>query len=306
MDAGECAETLDELRAANRALENEKNRYLTVFESVDLPLLLLDARGRVENMNSLAARMFRLPDTAGSSHYSGVAVGTSLEPLSAEVDAFLASGEDETRVQRTVETSGGPRRLAISFKRMAGVSEKSAGITVTLVDVTEHQRAEDRLSDPSLRDTVTGLLDRRGFHALCEDRLGSAHDGLVELLYFDLDDMKRINETYGHAVGDEALVAFGKLLERVFRGSDTVARMGGDEFAVLVISERQSDEDALAVRFGEALRALNESRELPFWICTSMGRAAWDLQGGACALDELVSEADARMYEMKRKRHEGW
>jgi signal transduction histidine kinase/CheY-like chemotaxis protein len=132
-----AAEDAEQLRAQNRLITNEKNRYLTIFESLDDPVFLLGDGGRVENMNHAAARLFAVTRTPGAGYYGG-------ERL--DLAAMLGFDVETCRepvCERELETRIGRRWFDIRKQRMLDVSEKYLGTVVVLVDVTEHRKAKE-------------------------------------------------------------------------------------------------------------------------------------------------------------------
>ena len=108
-------------------------------------------------------------------------------------------------------------------------------------------------------DELTDILNRRGFHAVADDHLRLAKrikKGLY-CLFMDLNGFKRINDTLGHNVGDQALIETAILLKSTFRESDVVARVGGDEFVVLAIETGASSANRMVARLQEKLSAVN-------------------------------------------------
>ncbi len=149
-------------------------------------------------------------------------------------------------------------------------------------------------------DPLTGLSNRRGFEMLARRALATATRGhhRVSLLYLDLDGFKRLNDEHGHAAGDAALVGLSHLLLETFRECDVVARMGGDEFCVL-LTVASTAAPAL-VRLDERVAAWNAAGHgAPLRFST--GAVAWD-PGEPISLEELLAEADRRMYAAKRAR----
>jgi diguanylate cyclase (GGDEF)-like protein len=120
-------------------------------------------------------------------------------------------------------------------------------------------------------------------------------------VYADLDNLKPINDRFGHDAGDRALKETARVLETVLRGSDLVARLGGDEFCA-VLAGAESDAAASAVtRIDAALAERNAATGEPFDLSLSVGIAG-AAPGVDCELAELVSAADASMYEAKREK----
>ncbi|MGV8965564.1 MAG: putative bifunctional diguanylate cyclase/phosphodiesterase [Cellulomonas sp.] len=175
-----------------------------------------------------------------------------------------------------------------------------------LVDVTREKRLEERLAHEVLHDPLTGLPNRTLFH----DRVGhalaaAARSGAeVAVLFVDLDDFKSINDTFGHASGDEVIVAAARRLQTCARAGDTAARLGGDEFAVLV--ENATPELALAL--GDRILAVLQGTPLGFNGRTALVGASIGIAvaGPGDTTETLLRNADLAMYQAKaagRGRH---
>lgn len=172
-------------------------------------------------------------------------------------------------------------------------------------NVTALREAEDELRFLAHHDPLTGLTNR----SLFNDRLNSAlhlaqrqHGGLA-LLFLDLNDFKRINDTHGHAVGDSVLCHVARRLEGCVRKSDTVARMGGDEFTVLLTGIESSDAVSATVEhilsvMAEPLGEEFSGLEMP---SCSIGVACYPQHGEDA--DSLLSFADSKMYQIKKRRY---
>jgi two-component system cell cycle response regulator len=165
----------------------------------------------------------------------------------------------------------------------------------------EH-RAEEALLVLSLTDELTGLYNRRRFFVLTEQYLKVAvrTKGRLLLLFIDLDDLKWINDHYGHNEGDRALIDFARILKETFRESDIIARIGGDEFVLLFASTDENSEILIA-RLHKNLKKYNARRVRRFRLSISVGTAQFDPEYPV-SIDELLSKADASMYVQKRKK----
>jgi len=163
-------------------------------------------------------------------------------------------------------------------------------------------KGEEALLTLSLTDELTGLYNRRRFFVLTEQYLKVAIRAKKRLLllYIDMDDLKWINDHCGHNEGDQALTDLAKILKRTFRESDIIARIGGDEFVVLLESTVENDE-ILMTRLYENIKDCNAKGLRPYKLSISVGSAQYDPEN-PISLDELLSEADALMYAQKRKR----
>lgn len=146
-------------------------------------------------------------------------------------------------------------------------------------------------------DPLTRLLNRRGFQDRVKARLGSINQELVGALACDIDNFKRINDTYGHAAGDEVLIEFGSIIRRAIRSSDIAGRTGGEEFIILLPGTDPSGASELAERLRIALMKAHFSH-LPASdsVTASFGVAV--LRPGE-SLDELMERADAWLYAAK-------
>lgn len=155
----------------------------------------------------------------------------------------------------------------------------------------------------SLSDGLTGLYNRRGFVTLAEQQLKVARHterGLI-LVYADLDRLKHINDTYGHQVGDEALVQTAEILERTFRASDILARIGGDEFAALAVRGSDEGVDMISARLEKTLADHNAARQQPYELSISIGATFFDPKE-PLSIEDMMTKADQAMYEQKRLR----
>jgi diguanylate cyclase (GGDEF)-like protein/PAS domain S-box-containing protein len=168
-------------------------------------------------------------------------------------------------------------------------------------DITDKVRRREELRALSLRDPLTGVHNRRGFFLLAEQQLKVAERtrSQLVLLFLDVDRMKWINDTHGHRCGDQALVETTNVLRDVFRESDIIGRIGGDEFAVLAIQAELQQADEVLSRIDERLAVANQNPDRRFDLSFSVGVTAYD-PDDPVPLYELISRADALMYRDKR------
>ena len=163
-------------------------------------------------------------------------------------------------------------------------------------------KGEEALLALSLTDELTGLYNRRRFFVLTEQYLKVAIRAKKRslLLYIDMDDLKWINDHCGHSDGDQALIDLGSILKKTFRESDIIARIGGDEFVVLLESTDENNE-MLITRLYESIRDYNAKVSQDYKLSISVGAAQFDPEY-PISIDELLSKADALMYAQKRKK----
>ena len=169
------------------------------------------------------------------------------------------------------------------------------------------KEAEAHMRAVSLRDDLTGLYNRRGFFSLAEQqtKLSQRTGRNMLLFYCDLNAMKSINDTLGHHEGDRALTDVAAILTESFRESDIIARIGGDEFAVLAIESDDTSTGMLRMRLERNLIAFSDSAVRPYDISLSIGVATYDPLLSE-SLDRVLSRADDLMYRQKQaRRHNG-
>jgi diguanylate cyclase (GGDEF)-like protein len=156
----------------------------------------------------------------------------------------------------------------------------------------------------ALTDELTCLYNRRGFFAAAAQqlKLASRNSQNLLLLYCDVDNLKKINDSYGHREGDLALIHAADALEQTFRDSDILARLGGDEFVVLATEASAQTSEVLLRRLEKALKKSNAG-ESRYKLSVSVGVARFDPKR-AVSLGELMAQADEAMYQQKRNQQE--
>lgn len=269
------------------------------FDSVSEALFVLDTAGAVLRMNRAASDWFRISASSATGRPVKDILFGSSEP------GFDLPVADELDAERAkVWTSGLPHREGVYEFSATPLQRKgtAAGMILIIRDFTDHARKEEDIRKMATSDALTGLPNR----TLLTDRLHLALAASIRrqcgvaVLFLDLDHFKQVNDTYGHAVGDELLKAVAARLGSVLRRNDTVARLGGDEF-VVVLAEISRPEDAAAVASKIVL-----SIQEPFSIAghtltigTSIGIALSPRDGS----DErmLLKHADAAMYSAKKE-----
>jgi diguanylate cyclase (GGDEF)-like protein len=154
----------------------------------------------------------------------------------------------------------------------------------------------------ALTDDLTSLYNRRAFLALAAQQLKVARrNGHGLLLFFaDVDNLKRINDTYGHREGDRALVRAADALENTFRNSDVIARLAGDEFAILALEATCENREVILRRLTQNLQKVSAG-ESRYKLSLSIGMARFDPKR-PISLGKLISGADEAMYEQKKNR----
>lgn len=154
----------------------------------------------------------------------------------------------------------------------------------------------------ALTDDLTCLYNRRAFLALAGQQLKVTRRNMQSLLLFfaDVDNLKEINDSYGHREGDLALIRAADALEQTFRNSDVIARLGGDEFAVLALEASCENREVILRRLEKSLKGSN-GEESRYELSLSFGMARFDPKH-PISLGKLIATADEAMYEEKKNR----
>ncbi|HWG13926.1 MAG TPA: EAL domain-containing protein [Streptosporangiaceae bacterium] len=181
-----------------------------------------------------------------------------------------------------------------------------SGLVLTLRDVTEQRQLEAELKHRAFHDALTGLPNRllfqdRAAHALARAKREGTTTGV---LFVDLDDFKVTNDTMGHGVGDELLVAAGIRLSAVVRETDTAARLGGDEFALLV--EHLADPAAVEAFAERVVRAFSEAFDLADGSVLTTATVGVATTEDSADVDELLRHADLALYAAKSSGKRQW
>jgi diguanylate cyclase (GGDEF)-like protein/PAS domain S-box-containing protein len=287
----------DEVSARTAALREREASSRLLFDANPLPMFLCHVTtGAVLDVNNAAVdhygwdRSKWLTFTSGDLRAPGeTGAGDVLLDLSGARRHLTRAGRviDVELVSHPVAFDGEP------------------AVLVTVTDVTERNSLERELRHQAFHDSLTGLPNR----ALMLDRLehGLArlqrHRGVVGVLLLDLDDFKTVNDSLGHAIGDQLLAVVAERLRTITRQDDTVARLGGDEFVVITDGMTDADVDATAARIASEIGApiIVEGRELRVRVSIGIAMA----RKGAAA-GELLRDADVALYQAKARGRGQW
>ncbi len=171
-------------------------------------------------------------------------------------------------------------------------------------DITHKKNIIDQLHMLSLIDELTGLYNRRGFINLAEQQLRLAKRLKKEILvlFADVDNLKFVNDNFGHKEGDSVLTSTANILRKTFRESDILARIGGDEFVVLTIDTNYSTIEGITKRLHKNFEEYNKFQRHSYNLTVSTGISTFKANS-VCTVYELLDSADKLMYHQKNKRN---
>jgi diguanylate cyclase (GGDEF)-like protein len=220
------------------------------------------------------------------------------------MDAKIADAEvfESMRVRLSiiftnVEMMRSVRRLNEDMAQEIGIRQESE---------RKLKEALALVEEMAIKDSLTGLVNRRGFLTIAERQVSylRRHSTPYLLLYADLDGLKSINDAWGHKAGDAAIQAAAEILRGALRDSDIVSRLGGDEFTVLVNMADPLAYDRIKRRIDEGCEAFNLKREKPWTLSFSIGRYRAE-PGCELSIERMLDLADADMYAQKQKKKAG-
>jgi diguanylate cyclase (GGDEF)-like protein/PAS domain S-box-containing protein len=295
------ARDVSEERAAERARRAAEQQFEIAFDRAPIGMFLSDRHGRFLRVNdALCAIVGMRPeelvggDPLALVHADDVA--QVAEQLAGVVEHDIAA---EHRMVRP--GGGGEVWVAVNATLVRDEDGRPVHVLGQMRDVTERREHQAQLQHLADHDPLTGLRNRRGFEGAVNGHVARCrrYGPAGALLVLDLDGFKHVNDTHGHHVGDELLVAVAAGLRERVRETDVLARLGGDEFAVLLPVEVASQATVAA----EALAAVVRERGAAVGVTASVGVALVDatVETG----DELLVRADRAMYAAKAAGRDG-
>jgi diguanylate cyclase (GGDEF)-like protein/PAS domain S-box-containing protein len=241
------------------------------------------------------------PDELLGQRFDRLAISGDRERLARCVAATAAGEQTQPLECELTHRDGGTRHFEILFTNLID-DEHVGGILLNARDVSERKAFEAELAHQAFHDPVTGLANRAMFAEHVRQVIARARreERAPAVIFLDLDDFKTVNDSLGHAAGDEVLVEFARRLDTSTRGADVAARFGGDEFAVLLdhVADSQAAADA-AARILELLAQPMQAGHREVTLSGSIGISVFGPDDGRDA-EELIRDADAAMYIAKR------
>ena len=287
------------------ALRRERDRAQRYLDIAGTIILALDRDGKIELVNKRGCDVIGYPEAEllGRRWTDFVRCSDGR----AEFTRLLADEVETSRFESTLRTSAGDDHIVAWEARVLYQDGKVGTVLVSGEDITERRRAEREVAFLAFHDRLTRLPNRATLDERLEAMLADAreHRHTIALLYLDFDNFKRVNDTVGHAGGDELLVEVAARLRRVTRDGDLAVRHGGDEFLVLTRFDAPEDEArAIAAELADRVRRVLSD---PFVVGgaeirsgASVGIAIYP--GDADDAESLLRRADEAMYAAKQAR----
>jgi diguanylate cyclase (GGDEF)-like protein/PAS domain S-box-containing protein len=305
--------------AAQEALEEREELLRRLTDAMPVGLMQIDRERNVVYCNTRLEQILGTGDEAKREASHDPADTRNLDQPSPSVRSILGTltregvasfehalghvldaGVDEDVEVDIVLADGEWRRALLSIRTLRRSGGEISGAITSVLDVTDSARAHQELERRATFDALTGCHNRGSILEMLQRELDREDDAITGVVYVDLDRFKPVNDSYGHAAGDELLAIVAERLRALTRRDDGVGRLGGDEFILLLPHIRACE---VAMRVAERVcRSLNAPIELSLGtveLSASVGVAY--AEAGALSPDELVKRADGAMYRSKEQ-----
>ncbi len=286
-----------------------KPRAMVTLDAMGESVITVDAEGRIDYINHAAESLLnqRFDQVMGKSfaEVASLVDETDRRSLGDPVRKALTTGGRVTMGRRAVLVPGnaGPERsVEISVTPLRFEGKDIVGLVLVMHDTSELRGLTRQMTYQASHDALTGLVNRREFERRLQEALDSAQSGNIghALCYLDLDRFKVVNDTCGHTAGDNMLREVASLIKEAVRDSDTVGRIGGDEFALLLVGCPLEKARQIA---DDVVHSVNDYRfvwkDKIFNIGVSIGLV--ELGAGGGAIEDIMNSADSACYVAKKQ-----
>lgn len=299
----ETLEDISDRKHAEENLQKSEERYRAIIEGIEDGYFEVDVKGNMTFCNPSAVRIlgYTQEELIGRNNRQYMDDENARKVFSAFNTMYRTGVSIKTFDWELIRKGGEKIAVETSVSLIRDNEGRPVGFRGIVRDITERKRMEVEIREMSLRDQLTELYNRRGFMTLAEQQIRAANRAKRQILlsFIDVDGMKWINDTLGHEEGDRALIDTAAILRQTFRESDIIARMGGDEFAVLAIEMTDLNPDGLSIRLQQAIDDWNAKESRPYKLDMSWGTAIYEPES-SMSLDRLLSLSDELMYTQKK------
>ncbi len=299
---------VSERKQMEAALAESEKKYRSILGNIEEGYYEVDLRGNLQFFNRALNTIlgYTEEEMNGMNYRRYMDTETAKTTFRAFNEVYRTGTPTNHLDWELIHKDGGRIIVETSVAPIKDLSGQIVGFRGVTHDVTVRKQMEEEIKRLSITDPLTGLYNRRGFLTLAEQQLKvSTRIKKGSLLVFaDLDYLKIINDTLGHRKGDEALTEAADIFLQVFRQADIIARMGGDEFAILALETSSSPRETPAVlteRLKRCIDSHNARANRDYAISMSIGIVSHD-PDTPCVIEELMSQADALMYAQKRQK----
>ncbi len=269
----------------------------TVFENSLDGMMILESDLRLIDYNKAAKAFFAALNISFD--------GYSIDHILNGEPELLEIIRSETTRELSIMIDGVKRYFEIGTMPLGNTHNTRMRMLKYIRDITEKKEAQEKLTVLATTDSLSGLYNRTEFMKLAKRELSwaNAHNENLSLLMLDLDLFKIINDTFGHAAGDEVIRKMGNIIMTSFRKTDFAGRLGGEEFVVLLKNTSLLEAKRVAKKFQETVsksKVIYESQEISFTISIGVATSYGDVINSS-NIEDILKQADKALYKAKAK-----
>lgn len=278
-------------------IKESENSFRRIFNMSPTPLVLLSVKeNKILLMNNQAIDYYRLP-TQDVSKMDGCFLFTNDNVKNAILNDLIAGKSLKNYVM--------PQQISLHYKKWAMFNFElieyldDTCILIGITDVTNFKKTEEELYKQASFDVLTGVMNRRSGIELLRHEL-SRHDAREFIIYYiDINNLKTVNDLYGHAVGDELIKTACEIIDSNLEGNDILFRLGGDEFILVFFEKPLRDVKKVWRSITADFKKFNQSNQQPFNLSVSHGYYHYQ-PNNPISLEEILEFADQEMYKVKK------
>src|SRR4051794_2815653 len=292
---------ISERQATEAALREAEERFRKAFDDSRVGMALVSLDGSFQRVNRALCEICGRTENSLLGERFGEIIYSGDRERETEALRKVADGESyghrgETRCQHA---RGHPVWISLTVSPVYDSQGVLSYLIAQMEDISERKESEERLTRQALHDSLTGLPNRTLFADRVRMATARRTSQGFAIIYLDLDGFKLVNDTLGHAAGDEVLIEVARRLERLLRAGDTLARLGGDEFALLCEEVGEQEVRTIADRVIDAMGAAIEVQGRAITQAASIGIALYGPGVSIYEPDEMLGDADLAMYRAK-------
>jgi len=294
---------LAERKKAEDALRESEKRHRSILENIEEGYCEVDPNGGILFFNDSMCRILGY----SRNELEGKNSADILEEIDRRpvfktfADVFNSERPRSEYTLKVIRKDGTTRQIEISISLVRNASDEKTGLRMVVRDVERRKQYEERLIYHAYHDALTGLNNRKSFYERLEGILTAAQRYSLEiaLIYVDVDNFKKVNDSFGHEAGDELLIKITQRLKTCLRKTDFISRIGGDEFVIILDNPQQIQPAVVAQKIVDALsEPYSLEDERVDYISASVGVSMYPAD--ATDMNSLVSKADSAMYRAKQ------
>jgi|GEM_PF-2366553 diguanylate cyclase (GGDEF)-like protein/PAS domain S-box-containing protein len=305
------------LNKQNLLVKAEKEKYRITLSSIAEGVITADQDDLIVYLNSKAEKMlgwsleaargkkcreiFRILIEKSDEHNLEIISNeiTDIEEIKISLSELLTE-KGEINNQEAVLTSKNNEKFPIEFS--AASVEENQGKVIIFRDISQRKNMEQRLKKYASTDLLTEVLNRRAGLDYLQEEMERAEENIdsLSVIFIDVNDLKLVNDNFGHQEGDELLQQVSDILQHSLRRNDKVVRLGGDEFLLILPQSNQDSAEKIWLRIKEKLEQATKNNKNKYKISASHGAAEYS-SDYTKTLDQLINRADNAMYEEKKE-----